>query len=351
MRRIFTSSISIGCLMAISFNSFGQCTFSTVAPAGAPGAQNTFTTNAEGFTGQVSFNSGTLLTTTGAGTRTITTPVLFLQNGVTQIITRFTLDRTASHDITAYSITATTASGTVTLCPTTTLTPSISPNSPTIYYITTPTTGLSFQTNFQLNIILTQTGSFNFDNFGTTASPAAGALPVRFTSFEAKSVTGGVNLIWNVDVEEKVIGYDVERSSDGRNFAKIAFVPAAGQNTYSYVDTRPAQSATYYRVKAVDVDTKYKYTTIVSMRGGKSSVVLRGFPMPAVRDITIQHATAASGSRISLNSEDGRTIQIINPNIGTQQTVVDLSSVKPGLYFVRFNNGNGVVETLKVVKQ
>jgi hypothetical protein len=39
------------------------------------------------------------------------------------------------------------------------------------------------------------------------------------------------------------------------------------------------------------------------------------------------------------------------PNSGSQQTLVDLSTAKPGLYLVRFENGTGGAETLKVIKQ
>jgi hypothetical protein len=73
--------------------------------------------------------------------------------------------------------------------------------------------------------------------------------------------------------------------------------------------------------------------------------------MPAIKDITIEHATAIRGSQLTISSEDGRLIRSIVPASGTQQTLVDLSSVKPGLYIVRYSNGNGEVESMKLIKQ
>jgi hypothetical protein len=39
------------------------------------------------------------------------------------------------------------------------------------------------------------------------------------------------------------------------------------------------------------------------------------------------------------------------PVAGSQQTTVDLSAARAGLYILRFESGTGAVETLKVMKQ
>jgi hypothetical protein len=175
-------------------------------------------------------------------------------------------------------------------------------------------------------------------------------LPVKFTSFEAKAVLEGVDLNWSVGVEDNVKGYEVEKSTDEKNFSTISFVPAAGQSSYSFVDAQPA-AITYYRIKSVDLDGKPGYSAIVSVKSGQSSVVLRAFPTPVRKDLTIQHNAATVSTRISISSIDGRLIQSIMPVVGSQQTTVDLSAARAGLYIVRFDNGTGGVETLKVMKQ
>jgi hypothetical protein len=178
MRRIFTSSIFAAALVAASFNSFAQCSFNTTA--NGVGAQNLFTANAEGFSGNVTWNTqagnGYLLTSNTNGNVTITTPIYYLNPGQNTILVRFTLERSASNSISAYSVTATTNSGTITLCPTTAI--ALNPNNETIYYLSIPRGSLAPSTNFQLNIILTQTGAYRFDNFGINAVVAAGTLPV-----------------------------------------------------------------------------------------------------------------------------------------------------------------------------
>lgn len=175
-------------------------------------------------------------------------------------------------------------------------------------------------------------------------------LPVKFSSLDARATNSSVSLKWNVATEENLSGYNVERSADGSSFSKIGFVKAEGNNSYSFVDSKPS-SISYYRIKSVDIDGRYAYSTVALVKGGKSMIVLKAFPIPFIKNVSIQHPTAVAGSLITISSQDGRTIKSIVPAVGMQQTDVDLSLAKAGLYLVRFNNGNGEVETLKILKQ
>jgi hypothetical protein len=191
-----------------------------------------------------------------------------------------------------------------------------------------------------------------FDEFGTNgASTGQATLPVKFSAFEAKTASNGVALNWSVGTENNVSGYTIEKSTDGRSFTKIGFVSADGKSSYSFVDAQGAGAVAYYRIKSVDNDGKYNFSTVAVLRGGKYAIVLKAFPSPFVNKLTVQHGTANAGSLIAISSEDGRTIRSVVPVIGTQQTEIDLTTAKAGLYLVRYSNSNGQVETLKVLKQ
>jgi len=351
MKRISTLlTASIAIALTASFQVAAQCSFSTTAPATAPGVTNTFNTNSEGFSGNISHSGGALLTSSGSGVRTITSPIFYLSPSQDEIVLRFTLERTASHDITAYSVTANTNTTTYTLCPTTTLSPSLSPISPTVYYLVIPRGSLPVSTNFQLNLNLTQTGSFRFDNFGTNVASASGSLPVNFVGFEGRKEGNGIKLTWKVDVEEHAKGYEIERSSDGKNFTSIGFVAAAGQSTYSFVDVK-AQPLAYYRIKGLDLDGKYRFSPVVTMKNGAATIMMKVFPLPANKSITIQHPSATANTNIALYTESGVMVKSVKAGYNAQQTVIDLSNVKPGLYLLRFDNGDGSSETMKIIKQ
>jgi hypothetical protein len=338
-----------------SFNtSAQQCSFNTTAPAGAPATFHSFNSNAEGFTGNITYDAGaqSLFTTSGSGVRTVTTPAYNLTAGQTSIVVRISLDRSASNSITAYRVTANTVSNLYTLCPSQTLSPAISPTIGTPYYLTIPIPANTLTSNasFQLNIHLTQTGSFRVDNIGLNAAFVGGVLPVSFIGFEGKRSAGGVALTWKVGLEENAKRYEVEKSLDGQNYFPIGFVPVAGLAAYLFVDAMLPQVA-YYRIKGVDIDGKFTYSTVAYFKNGSSSGELKAFPMPAARTLTVQHSNANATSALHLFTQGGVLLGSIKPGFNAQQTVLDLSFVRPGLYLVRFDDGKGNIETLKVIKQ
>jgi hypothetical protein len=260
------------------------------------------------------------------------------------------MEASNSDNITDITVTALTNSGgPYALCNLSLL--GISPNTTTDFFMTIPYGALPFGVNFQLRFTFTQQGNFNFDNFGINMTPTTGTLPVKFSSFEGRNVNGNTNLTWNVGAEENVSHYEVEKSSDNRNYSMIGNVDAKDQTSYSFLDTKATPATTYYRVKAVDLDGKLTFSPIVTMKAGKSSITLRGFPMPVINDFTLQHPTATTESQISISSAEGREVKVLAPAKGSQQTFISLSSLNAGVYIVRYNNGNGEVETLKIVKQ
>lgn len=361
MRRIFTLFISFGCLMAISQKSFSQtlnvltnpqCNAITSYSENID-FQTGSTTNMNGFSGAgwtkvISGNNEYLQVTTVASTTyDLVTPTYTTSSGTLNL--KFSIG--GNVNLSSYSIFyQTTAGGPLTLIGT------VSGNSSGVQCLSI--TGWTITQRFRFVIQFTTasggsgSGNLTFDDWFLTPVIGAIVLPVKISTLEARSVNGSTSLTWNVAAEDNVSGYDVEKSLDGRSFSKIAFVPATGAGSYTFVDAKPLETTTYYRVKSVDADGKFSYSSIASMRkGGKSTIVLRAFPMPAIKDITIQHATATKGSLLSISSEDGRVIKSIVPASGTQQTVIDLSSAKAGLYIVRYSNANGEVESLKLIKQ
>ena len=189
-----------------------------------------------------------------------------------------------------------------------------------------------------------------FDDFRTNGSFSAAPLPVTFVGFDARRMGGNVQLTWKVAGEENVARYEVERSTDGRNFTVIGSVATSKHDTYTFSDPNTA-STVYYRVRNVDTDGKFKYTNVARLVNGKASLVLKAFPQPVVNQLTIQHPAISSNTLINVSAADGRIIRSIRPTTGSLQTFVDMSNLQKGLYMVRFDDGEGNVETMKIIKQ
>jgi len=362
MRRISTCSIALLCLLAFNQKSFGQTltalTNTQCNTVNFTGAVNidfndNSPTNMAGFLGngwqKVILGSNQYINVTPSAaqgtTFTLTTPTY--TTGSPTLNLKFTIG--GSSKVTSYTIYTETQNSTTTIG-------TVSGGASGVSGIQClQIDGWNIAGNFRFIIEFNTDagtdgkGTLTFDDFFLTRVISQAPLPVHFSSFNARSAGASVALTWNIEAEQNVKGYEVERSNDGRNFTNIGFVGAASQSSYSYTDNRPLASG-YYRIKSVDIDGKFLYSTVISFKGGKSVVVLRAF-MSNQNTLTIQHDAAQSGSRISISSADGRLIKSLSPSAGTQQTVVNVSSARAGLYLVRFDDGNGGVETLKVVKQ
>jgi hypothetical protein len=175
-------------------------------------------------------------------------------------------------------------------------------------------------------------------------------LPVTFLSFDVKKEAGALQLDWFVTGEQDVSRYEIEKSREGVSFTMIGLVNASGKDHYSFTDDQLADKC-FYRIKSVDLNGKYQYSSIASYRQGRASMVLKAFPTPAHGEVIIQHSTATKDSKITVSSVEGKLLMMILPKPGLQHSTIDLSSVKAGLYFVHYQDGTGANETMKIIKQ
>ena len=102
-------------------------------------------------------------------------------------------------------------------------------------------------------------------NNGTT-------LPVSLTTFTALYGDNKVRLNWQTASENKNLGFEIERSSDGINFTKIDYVKGNGTTSvpqnYSHNDAKPIiqRQTIYYRLKQIDTDGGFEYSKIISVK-------------------------------------------------------------------------------------
>jgi hypothetical protein len=359
MRRIFTFSFISICFVAASFNSFGQACSGVPFTAVQTYDFGTVAGGTMGFTGgsftRVTSGGGQLSTTIGTSptTKILISPTFIGPSAGTNVQFRFDLGLTGSAGVTSYTVELLYENG-ATIASTLVCNGATLPNGLITFNVPFPATGVTAGQRFQIKITLNLTGTTNntvtIDNFATNLTESSVVLPVKFSSLDARTTNNSVSLKWTVGSEINVTGYEIEKSSDGRNFSKIGFVSAAAQTSYSFVDTKPSP-VSYYRIKSVDGDGKYAYSTVTLLKAGKSTIVLKAFPSPFTNSLSVQHGTAAAGSLITINSEDGRLIKSVSPVPGTQQTDIDLSTAKPGMYLIRFAIGNKDVQTLKILKQ
>ncbi len=115
------------------------------------------------------------------------------------------------------------------------------------------------------------------------------ALPVLLANFkgENKGTTNVLN--WTTLSEQNSKGFELQRSVDGNNFSPLGFVSskaATGNSVttlnYGFVDTRPFAGSNYYRIRQLDRDGKFTYSSVVLLRSlnAKSLTISSIYPNP-----------------------------------------------------------------------
>ncbi|AMM50836.1 hypothetical protein TH61_06095 [Rufibacter sp. DG15C] len=76
-----------------------------------------------------------------------------------------------------------------------------------------------------------------------------------------------VLLRWEIENEQNVVTYVVERSEDGINYIEIGQVPAASRGTYEFIDQNPLPTLTYYRLRILKNNNTTELSEVAQVAG------------------------------------------------------------------------------------
>jgi len=171
-----------------------------------------------------------------------------------------------------------------------------------------------------------------------------GSLPVVLVGFNANLVSDNkVSIQWTTQQEVSTDQFEIQRSSDGLGWETIARVKASGyssiQKSYSFVDPTPQTGTNLYRLRMIDFDAHFGFSSVVNVRLnllGKVSV----FPNPSVNNVTISlgHVPASSWT-VSLVNHTGQVM--IRKTYGKDITTVNLpvNTFPTGNYSIDITDG------------
>jgi hypothetical protein len=183
-------------------------------------------------------------------------------------------------------------------------------------------------------------------------SIVAGSLPVTFMGFVArKNVDESLQLLWNVGEEVNVQGYFVEASTDGSTFTNIGYVTATAKYIYSLNYADKLNQTMFFRIRNIDFDGRSKYTPIIKVYVKEKILsTIEIYPTPAIDIVTVQHNKSAEKAIITLYATDGKVIlqKIVQQN--TFQTQINIGTLSSGIYLVKYDDGNGNVQSKTLYK-
>ena len=88
-------------------------------------------------------------------------------------------------------------------------------------------------------------------------------LPVDFNSIKVTDVNNTATVTWNVSNQRDIKYYQVQRSSNAKEYTTIATVDAFSNSEYSYIDNKPLNGKSYYRIVATGYNAKESISSVV----------------------------------------------------------------------------------------
>ena len=177
-------------------------------------------------------------------------------------------------------------------------------------------------------------------------------LPIQLLSFKAYNVDDYIKLEWETLSELNNAYYTVERSNNGINWEEVSQINGAGNSSralsYFYNDYAFYTPITYYRLKQTDFDGESTYSSIISIQKEKNNELIL-YPNPVNNNLTLSlNAKSDYISLVVVTNHLGQKVLKQYPN--QSNIVIDLSTLKKGIYFVKIVDSNGNSYVRKIVK-
>jgi len=182
-------------------------------------------------------------------------------------------------------------------------------------------------------------------------------LPVKLNNFQGSKNKSNVQLQWNISDNEIANTFEIERSTDGKNFATAALLfgtEKSGSETYSYNELNE-DAKVYYRLKMGDKSDVITYSKIlVFSTNGKDTKRLDIIGNSVNDKLTVSfQADASAVSELRILDMNGKMIakQTVHASKGSNLVSISLpSSMTTGMYIASLSSDN-MNSTAKFIKQ
>ena len=195
--------------------------------------------------------------------------------------------------------------------------------------------------------------------FNQIVEPQTTMLPIILSKFNASPSNKNTNVTWTTSSEINGSHFEVERSSDARNWDYLSSVEAAGESSkainYDYVDINAAKytntdQALYYRLKMVDRDGSYEYSDTRTVQFEKGKTSFRVFPNPTAQEVTVALQGYEIDNQTKLSIFDVTGKMVVSSRVQSANQKLDLKSMglAPGVYQVMLMQDGIVVDNLSI---
>jgi lysophospholipase L1-like esterase len=179
--------------------------------------------------------------------------------------------------------------------------------------------------------------------FSTIGAP----LPLTLKKWQAIFENNTVILNWSTANEELNTSFEVQRSTDGKNFQMLHMKSGNGHDAdYFWTDPLPLNGKSFYRLK-INEATKTSYSGIIPIINDAKQLVTSFYADASQLHLQFNSHMNQTGTLTLINSS-GTIIKKLTVNTGSSNTTVSvpISELPTGEYFLRVITSAGTaVET------
>ncbi|MEJ8816821.1 hypothetical protein [Lacibacter sp. H407] len=182
--------------------------------------------------------------------------------------------------------------------------------------------------------------------------PSCAVLPVEILQFNVQLKNEFAVLHWKAKQEANLIGYTVERSTDGRNFTSVGMLTAKGaqsnEEQYFFNDTKLVYGKVYYRLRLSAVQGGTKFSNVLTVQPGQAKLFdVSNLVNPIASKLSFQ-VIVAEKEQIDVQLLDATGRFILTKKLavskGTNAMMLDVpDNLQPGSYIVRIVSRHGIV--------
>jgi hypothetical protein len=213
---------------------------------------------------------------------------------------------------------------------------------------------LGATTRDNVNNYVENTGINSFSTW--TLTPPSTVLSATMGALNAYQINNNnIDVDWQVYAEINVATYDIQKSTDGKNFKTIGQLDAVNAGGYTYTDANAVNGDNFYRLLIVDKDGTIKYSNIDKVTITNAAASISFYPNPVVdRIVTLQLTNVTKGSyQLVMFDDAGKQVytSVINNAGGSStQTIYLPQGISTGVYKVQLKNNQTIFNESLLVK-
>ncbi|WP_207492498.1 ice-binding family protein [Aridibaculum aurantiacum] len=206
---------------------------------------------------------------------------------------------------------------------------------------------------------MTTNGALTTTSVTVNMTEGCTSLPLSLVSFSGKLQNSFALLDWKTENEQNTLQFDVEASTDGRNFIKTGTVDAAGNSTgsrsYSFVANTKSIAApvAFYRLKMMDIDGRFSYSAIVAIQLKAKATVASLYPNPVKSTTTLVLVLEKNECiTYTISDQSGRivTTRQVALQAGHNSVQIDANALAVGMYTLSIS-GTSIKNYIQFIKQ